>query len=209
MLSRRPRRAPTETSARPPAAARGRRLAASIPGASRRAPLRDPDSCPVPALPHPQPVRQPRPPLSSSAPGRTASTASAQRAARARGGGDGEPTAARHDLLSALPPRPGEPRSLGPSPEGPRGRGECPWAGRGEVAARMRGTARAALRLGRSRNVGLWTERGLECKCTLSPSRGFVSLRTAMPHPVPKINTRGAAGWHAGRFASRCPERVT
>lgn len=66
MLSRRPRRAPGETSARPPPAARGRLLLAGLPGCipACSAP-RDPDSCPAPALPRPQPVLQPRPPRSS------------------------------------------------------------------------------------------------------------------------------------------------
>lgn len=54
MLSRRPRRAPRETSARPPPAARCRLLLAGLPGCipACSAP-RDPDSCPAPAPPPP------------------------------------------------------------------------------------------------------------------------------------------------------------
>lgn len=107
MLSRRPRRAPRETSARPPRAALGRLLAAGRPGCipACSAP-RDPDSRPAPAPPAPAAsAAAAATPVQPRHRGRTASIAAAQRGAGAPGeGGDGDPTAACQHLLSSLRP---------------------------------------------------------------------------------------------------------
>nr|XP_060463722.1 sterile alpha motif domain-containing protein 1-like [Panthera onca] len=95
---------------KPPRALRGRLSVASPPPAARAPPggLRSPRprfrARPRPARACPQPVRQPRPPGAAAArgDGRSAWSAAAE-------GGDGDPAAARSDLLSVPQPPPPPP----------------------------------------------------------------------------------------------------